>query len=87
MSIYSLAGGCADCGSNECSGCDLDREEQEDPCPGGWIDPKLSKDPRDFTPAPKVTLDPRFILRNRERTQKYLDTGEFDFPRGKDWSR
>lgn len=43
-----------------------------------------SLDTRDHSKAPLVELDIPSMVRNMERTKKYLE-GQFVFPRGADW--
>lgn len=46
-----------------------------------------SLDGRDFTKAPPAELDVDSVRRNRERTRRFLATGELTWPRGNDWIR
>lgn len=79
MAMYGPA--CFICRSNECPGC----EE------GEFLDPELESlsrtpdalypDGRDATPPPPVYLSPYSVLRNRERTRKYLATGDWTWPK------
>ncbi len=59
-------------------GCRCPRPEEEDeelpPLPG-------TLDARDATPEPPARLDPASVLRNRRRTETYLATGKFTWPR------
>jgi hypothetical protein len=56
---------CAGCARGH--GCDMDAG----PAQG----------PYDVTKAPPALLDPHSVLRNRRRTEHYLATGEFTWPR------
>lgn len=52
------------------------RETKCTPCARPW-----SMDSRDKRPDPPAILDPMSVLRNRERTQKFLATGAYTWPR------
>jgi hypothetical protein len=63
-------GACYDCGFSRC----ICEDEELPPLPG-------TLDARDATPEPPARLDPASILRNRRRTETYLATGDFTWPR------
>jgi hypothetical protein len=59
-------------------GCTCPRSEEDEeeppPLPG-------SLDPRDASRRPPALLDPASVLRNRRRTETYIATGVFTWPR------
>lgn len=57
-------------------GCTCPKPEDDElpPLPG-------TLDARDATREPPARLDPASVLRNRRRTETYLATGEFTWPR------
>jgi hypothetical protein len=62
---------CAGCARGH--GCERDTQGEADQGP--------TQGPYNATKAPPAFLNPRSILRNRRRTDHYLATGEFTWPR------